>query len=175
MEKTTYYITNSARQSFNELSVLIGDFEDNFPKAINLDNENYSNINKSVFDLIQMFGRNNLNEPPIEITQEELLREGWEIDQIKMLEDENYLEVVEIPNELEELRAIVFQKGLLPMLYKKEGLLEKLTQLCNAYLKGEYPDIPFDIASIIHSIVSNKTLFENIEALEEWLIPTKED
>lgn len=174
MEKTTYYITNSARQSFKKLAVLIDDFEDNFPKAINLDNENYSNINKSLFDLIQMFGRNNLNEPYIEITQEELLREGWELEQIRELEDENYLEVIEDEQtDLDDLREEILEKGLVGRLNTKDGLIEKLVKVKDGYINGNYPDIPGHIAALIINI-SESTIFSKIEELEEWFL-TKEE
>ena len=175
MAKTSYYITQTAKTRANELKDLLVDMEENFPKAIKIDEENYSNINKSVIDLVDCFGRN--GEPknePVEVTQEQLLREGWELEQIHELEEESYLEVIEDEQtDLDDLREEILEKGLVGRLNTKDGLIEKLVKVKDGYINGNYPDIPGHIAALIINI-SESTIFSKIEELEEWFL-TKED
>lgn len=176
MAKTSYYITQTAKTRANELKDLLIDMEENFPKAIKIDEENYSNINKSVIDLVDCFGRNRI-EPknePVEVTQEQLLREGWELEQIHELEEESYLEVIEDEQtDLDDLREEILEKGLVGRLNTKDGLIEKLVKVKDGYINGNYPDIPGHIAALIINI-SESTIFSKIEELEEWFL-TKED
>ena len=176
MAKTSYYITQTAKTRANELKDLLVDMEENFPKAIKMDEENYSNINKSVIDLVDCFGRNWINskDEPVEVTQEQLLGEGWELEQIRELEDENYLGVIEDEQtDLDDLREEILEKGLVGRLNTKDGLIEKLVKVKDGYINGNYPDIPGHIAALIINI-SGSTIFSKIEELEEWFL-TKED
>lgn len=176
MAKTSYYITQTAKTRANELKDLLIDMEENFPKAIKIDEENYSNINKSVIDLVDCFGRNWIDskDEPVEVTQEQLLREGWELEQIHELEEESYLEVIEDEQtDLDDLREEILEKGLVGRLNTKDGLIEKLVKVKDGYINGNYPDIPGHIAALIINI-SESTIFSKIEELEEWFL-TKED
>ena len=176
MAKTSYYITQTAETRANELKDLLIDMEENFPKAIKIDQEDYSNINKSVIDLVDCFGRNGeLKNEPVEVTQEQLLREGWELEQIHELENEDYLEEIEdeVTN-LDELREEVLEKGLVGRMNTYDGLIEKLTLIKTEYINGKYPEIPPHMAAILITISESKPLFEKIEEFEEWLL-TKED
>ena len=176
MAKTSYYITQTAKTRANELKDLLIDMEENSPKAINIDEENYSNINKSVIDLVDCFGINWINSKneQVEVSQEQLLIEGWELEQIRELEDENYLEVIEDEQtDLDDLREEILEKGLVGRLNTKDGLIEKLVKVKDGYINGNYPDIPGNIAALIINI-SESTIFSKIEELEEWFL-TKED
>lgn len=77
-----YYVTNEAKKRAQELNDLITNMEEDFPKAIDLNNENYSNLNKSVIDLVGCFGITKPRDEPQEVTHEQLKTEGWEDDQI---------------------------------------------------------------------------------------------
>ena len=176
MAKTSYYITQTAKTRANELKDLLVDMEENFPKAIKIDEENYSNINKSVIDLVDCFGRNGIDskDEPVEVTQEQLLIEGWELEQIHELEEETYLEIIEDEQtDLDDLREEILEKGLVGRLNTKDGLIEKLVKVKDGYINGNYPDIPGHIAALIINI-SESTIFSKIEELEEWFL-TKEN
>ena len=177
MAKTSYYITQTAKQRVGELKDLLVDMAESFPKAVKIDEEDYSNINKSLIDLVDCFCINGINSKgePVEVTQEQLLREGWELEQIHELENEDYLEEIEdeVTN-LDELREEVLEKGLVGRMNTKDGLIEKLTLIKTEYINGEYPEIPSHMAAILITISESKPLFEKIEEFEEWLL-TKED
>ena len=172
MAKTSYYITQTAKQRVGELKDLLVDMEESFPKAVKIDEEDYSNINKSLIDLVDCFCIDGINskDEPVEVTQEQLLREGWELEQIHELEEEYYLEVIEDEQtDLDDLREEILEKGLVGRLNTKDGLIEKLVKVKDGYINGNYPDIPGHIAALIINI-SESTIFSKIEELEEWFL-----
>ena len=167
-----YYVTNEAKKRAQELNDLITNMEEDFPKAIDLNNENYSNLNKSVIDLVDCFGRRKPEGEPQEVTHQQLKTEGWEDDQISELESEGYLEEIE-SSAITELRDNIKTLGIMG-LFNSPGAIEKTEELIDTALE-EHRLNHYNLTSKEHSMIF--WIHQNIQSFKnmvDWQQVVKE-
>lgn len=172
--KRIFYITQSAKNKVSDLDELIQDFEENFPNSFNLEKEGYSNINYSVMELINSFGRRGPSQDPnpIEITEDSLLQEGWTRENIQELIDEGYLEEIEI-DAMDELKLLVQEKGIFGIFEPSEEEPEPINKVSNLLEKVLSENKPEDLPPFEYSMISwirnNCLYFKQMVDLEKKL------
>lgn len=168
-----YYVTEEAKKRARELNDLITNMEEDFPKAIDLNNENYSNLNKSVIDLVGCFGIIKPWGEPQEVTHEQLITEGWEDGQISELESEGYLEGI-LSDAITELRDNIKKLGIMK-LFNSPGAIEKTEELVDTALKEHRLNIN-NLTTMEHSMIF--WIHQNIQSFKnmiDWQQHVKED
>lgn len=171
--KRIFYITESAKEKSRELDILIQDFEENFPKSHDPGKEDYSNISYSVMELVNIFNANTPHHTPSkEISENELLQEGWTRENIQELIDEEYLEEIEI-DAMDELKQLVQEKGIFGIFEPSEEEPEPINKVSNLLEKVLSENKPEDLPPFEYSMISwirnNYLYFKQMVDLEKKL------